>query len=436
MTQNDEHVNDATEPTGDASPVGFCPYCDYRLVAIGTCPECGNTIDRAAIRETPRRTRRGRMLKRIATVITLVGAILGGRWFIGSPYFYRIWPNTLLIDAYPANLGVTEEVGRRLRAGRFWDDEVRQLVERSFKQEIIIRSPRPARMPLIGTVTVQSVPNSLFVIVPSKMRDHLKPDNCRLGEIELRYTQKSSHISSRRTTTGGGLLLSRQTVEIAYEVAPEIPVGASTLYQELVIHVESSDAQINDAYSALVDYPFTLSASASIVARDQPLSAFIEQEYSPAIEAAWRADVKVWGFRSHKDMATVQICFNQRERPYYVRYNITQRGLDGAGGGGIGGRRKIDVSSASYSTTTSSSFYHSERPIVDVRVVVDLEAAGNDDATVVNPVVMEWHQLDAREFPLLVNDSGGQAAPDSCDRHYAFSPDVVRRMRPEEYEND
>jgi len=91
-------------------------------------------------------------------------------------------------------------------------------------------------MPLIGTVTVQSVPNSLFVIVPSKMRDHLKPDNCRLGEIELRYTQKSSHISSRRTTTGGGLLLSRQTVEIAYEVAPEIPVGASTLYQELVIH--------------------------------------------------------------------------------------------------------------------------------------------------------------------------------------------------------
>ncbi len=56
-TLYDENGN-TIEPTGDATPVGFCPYCDYQLVVVGVCPDCRTTVEAVKLPTRPRRWRR------------------------------------------------------------------------------------------------------------------------------------------------------------------------------------------------------------------------------------------------------------------------------------------------------------------------------------------------------------------------------------------
>lgn len=149
MTLSDKQVNDTTEPTGDASPVGFCPYCDYQLVAVGTCPECGKAVIAASIRSQPRGFLFRKWSKRLFFLTVMAGVCYGG-W-----RFYRsdVWLRTLSVERLTSWASTfpraRSELLRRNWAGQLTVTDKQHVVRSLFQIECDVIEPRPRDLPLL-----------------------------------------------------------------------------------------------------------------------------------------------------------------------------------------------------------------------------------------------------------------------------------------------
>lgn len=161
-----EHDHQPIDPPNNGSPIGYCPHCDYQLLAPGRCSECGKEIPTKRIRHRPRAARRIRWLKRGLAISVLVSLALGGRWALQGGYQYRLYSNTLLVDAYPADTMAAKEIARRIGGQGMTDDQLQALIDKSFNVTMSVRSPRPRRIKAGCHIKINTKAGSLFKLDP------------------------------------------------------------------------------------------------------------------------------------------------------------------------------------------------------------------------------------------------------------------------------
>jgi|GEM_PF-4661851 len=145
-TLYDEHGN-IIEPTGEASPVGFCPYCDYQLVAVGVCPECGKRVTKKNVQTDLQTTRRRRLLRRIFIALIPVALFFGGLKVYQSGIWKRWVPTAWLLSYEGPEDWPRHEALRRVKAEEVSDAEFKEIIKTYFNVRLAIRSPRPLDIP-------------------------------------------------------------------------------------------------------------------------------------------------------------------------------------------------------------------------------------------------------------------------------------------------
>jgi len=141
-----------TEKTSDSEsasePMGYCPRCDYALLAPGRCPECGVEISPAHIRSRPRALRRRRWIRRVSVIAVVALAGWGGLRFHRSGAWRRYVPTSMLMAWREDSVEAEKELIRRLRDGELSDAEADALVSTLFALEIENADPLTTTTPM------------------------------------------------------------------------------------------------------------------------------------------------------------------------------------------------------------------------------------------------------------------------------------------------
>jgi|GEM_PF-3776388 len=136
-------------PSEDRIPLGYCPHCDYQLVTVGICPECGQAVAQESLRSRPQFALVRRWGKH-AVYIALIAGILFGAW---RAYQSDFWLRRFSVErlaswsaTYPR---AQNELDRRLAAGELSLADLQLVVLERFEMNANIIEPRPRDLPLL-----------------------------------------------------------------------------------------------------------------------------------------------------------------------------------------------------------------------------------------------------------------------------------------------
>jgi len=146
-TLYDEHGN-IIEPTGDATPVGFCPYCDQRLLALGACPECGKRVTEKNVETDLQTARRMRVIKRVCAWLLMVALTFGVYQFYQGGLWMRVLPTSWLLSFDTTEDWSRRELMRRYVEESLSDAEIDAMLAKYFGVRLLVQSPRPKDIPL------------------------------------------------------------------------------------------------------------------------------------------------------------------------------------------------------------------------------------------------------------------------------------------------
>ena len=129
-------------------PLGYCPHCDYQLVEIGTCPECGKAVSVKTLSIDPRPKRRRKIAKRVAWLLALIAGGVGLQRFYVSGYWHRWAPTDWLLATQPDERWHKGELLRRIKLGDLTDTQLDAWIEKRHPYQFVIQNPRPRHVPL------------------------------------------------------------------------------------------------------------------------------------------------------------------------------------------------------------------------------------------------------------------------------------------------
>lgn len=142
LPAGDPHI--AENDTTALAVLGYCPHCDYALLAAGVCPECGKSIDPSRIRKRPRSVR----TRRAALFVCLSVLLVGGAFLAKSGLWHAWVPTSFLIRMQPASGWTSEEIFRRIDAGTLTESQKHEFLEQALPIRFGVRSPHPQAYPL------------------------------------------------------------------------------------------------------------------------------------------------------------------------------------------------------------------------------------------------------------------------------------------------
>ncbi|HPF38247.1 MAG TPA: hypothetical protein P5081_11195 [Phycisphaerae bacterium] len=160
--------NASTTPPQHAVPTGYCPHCDYALMAPGVCPECGVDVPADRMR-APRRWSRvrnavRRARKPVLTLIIIVSLISAANWAFETGQFYRLYSSETLLARYPSNRQESAEIARRVMNNAFTAKEIQTRIAKSFTVKLSVDSPYPKNTPVNFTYTADMRRGTLFFL--------------------------------------------------------------------------------------------------------------------------------------------------------------------------------------------------------------------------------------------------------------------------------
>jgi len=132
-----------------AEPIGYCPHCDYQLVAVGVCPECGETVtDQSVITEAQilKRRRFFRRLGRLSFFLVVAGGLAYGvHYVMKEGLWVKALSNNWLLSLHPDEPGsfVDNEVQARLGNGDFDPTQTAAYLNALIRIDLTLRARTP-----------------------------------------------------------------------------------------------------------------------------------------------------------------------------------------------------------------------------------------------------------------------------------------------------
>ncbi|HPF38246.1 MAG TPA: zinc ribbon domain-containing protein [Phycisphaerae bacterium] len=416
-----------------AAPIGFCPHCDYQLLAPGVCPECGGDIPANKVRPRTRRDRRWRRIRRVFIATIALIAVVCLRYAYSRGYLYRLYTNGMLVDAYLRNPKVIPEIEQRLINNGFDDAEINALMDKSLVIRLSTRSPRPSDLRPLFRVSVSRAPGAILHFaastrpgMPFKLMERL--DDGEWLEV---------------MPTGGELNLTRRTLESDIRF-PELPtVGRHTFELRLDGAVEATNRKVNAAMKAWPTRAFIVSASTQFETVDQSVHSLIRFRNAPGDQQDFRRRIRLRADLASHSIPTgaihrpdITICADPSMPALWFKLLSERRSPDGDISRAIYPALNFDVE-AGYTQSANLAVVS-----VDVgdhlllRLTPDIVATFEHGGDAFYPFRLEW-DLDVDDGPRFLEQvppadieaNQANATVDECDRPAdrieAFAPTPI-----------
>jgi len=299
MSNSDDYQYVSQDLTGDdASPVGFCPHCDYPLVAGGICSECGNHVIASELNRIPNKLWRRMVIRRIA-IIAAGLAVLITAWQIVDTGVWKNWVSTdYLISMQPQNDWSTEELFARIATGSLTQKQLVAYLDRAFLIQLDVRSPRP----IDCTLRL-----SLYTGTESG------PTNVRRHSIDIAVSTVC--IADEFELEGGGwsTFVHRNNEFLYHNIDLDADIGPQLheikVEGTISVALRSSTGVVFPGFPIV--RPFT--AVQSVEFQDRPLTDFVHTVYSDELARGFQENTTAtvcWGVEDKSTSLSVDI-----ERP-------------------------------------------------------------------------------------------------------------------------
>ncbi|HPF38248.1 MAG TPA: hypothetical protein P5081_11200 [Phycisphaerae bacterium] len=254
-----------TDHQEDANPIGYCPHCDYQLLAPGVCPECGLDIPAKRVLARARRDRRWRRIRRAFVATIAVISVVCLRYAYRQGYLYRIYTNDMLINEYPTNSMATGELLRRMIADGLTPSEMEIAVSKSFNVGFHIRTPRPRDIGAACEMTITPVINGLFRIDTNDFTAD------RVGAVTLDALVVRHSLQSFDVESGGR----NQAVRVQRRGYPAPTVGEHQFRWRAQPSVLSFDPALDAAMTSRPPVRLVIDESTTVEVTDKTICEFL-----------------------------------------------------------------------------------------------------------------------------------------------------------------
>lgn len=403
-------------------PAGYCPQCDYQLMQPGICPECGSQVSRDQLRRDTRRTRRRRLLKRTIVAVLALTGVVGIRTAYKVNLHYRLFPDAVLIDAYPTDMNGSEELFRRMQNQSLSTEDIETLVAKSYTIKLKLPDQHPAALPLIIRLEIANKRGAIFRPSNGRAEQIVHIDRCSVGDEkhELSAEQFSIFANSNQTTA---------TIDYRAEAPHGIGSQAVSVAGTFTVQCVSPSAGVTMANPLNSRFPFDVKGEL-LITDQADFEQYLTQELSQQIAQSLRLSLCTLGSNRFE----FRLCTGPRPKDIPLEVTVETFERDNRLTHSSESRFLFAEQQRPGKRMMGQSLHFEEIPHeadrARVRIRFDHTCLDPDTDGRGYPVIVEWLSVPLKDIPMMTAATLKDCY--TCDDRFAIPPDVVRGWQPDD----